>query len=97
MYDLGGSNQAILSDDGSVGVNDITSYLENGGRIYFETGEISAKELLKSEFAKCAYGYIDIKNFSVVVAINHSDLENYIQDLLRYRGNSTNRRSCSSR
>ena len=95
IYDLDGSNQAIIGKSGLVNVSDITSYKLEGRRIYFETGVLNAPP---GEAAQvCKYGFIDTAAGLVVPAGPKSSLQGMIVSKLAEARKGVVSRSCVSK
>jgi hypothetical protein len=95
LHDLGGSNQAIIGNDG-VGVTDVTAYSLQRPRILFETGDVGKSEEAKDPDRRvsCEYGYIDLEKKLVVRAERDSELADSIRAALRKNGEGFVSRSC---
>jgi hypothetical protein len=92
LYDLDGSNQAILGPGGKVSIADVTAYSADGKLIYVETGgryDASGKH----SNGVCSYQIIDTAQGRILAAGDSTDR---IVEILRQRGKSKVTRSCVS-
>ena len=94
LYDLDGSNQAIIGRSGMTAIHDVTSYKMYQDKILFETGVINSKNINRIEL--CLYGYININDGSVVNAKYNSKLSNYIRARLVDSSEGIVSRSCAA-
>jgi hypothetical protein len=96
LYDLDGSNQAIIGNQGMVSVSDVTAYDIDGKRIVFETGAIdrNGDETSGQKLRSCWYGFIDTTNNVVVRAKRNSRVHHDIINRLKLARNAAVSRSC---
>lgn len=95
IYDLGGSNQAIIGEHGAVSVNHITAYKHEERRILFEDNSYIFGDVEESiGTGVCQYGYIDLDENSVVYAETSSSLSSAIKDSLMASAESVTSTSC---
>jgi hypothetical protein len=96
LYDLDGSNQAIIGGSGMVSVSDVTSYYVDGHRIYFETGNLGVPiaEYTRNKSKLCRYGFIETSKGVVVQTILGDQLQKVIINKLSTVGKGFVHRSC---
>lgn len=100
LFDLDGSNQAIIGAEGAVSVSDITAYDVDGSVILFETGTLGLIDQGGTETltaGPCNYGYIDTKKSMAVPAAAGSSLHRFIRARLAASRKGVVSRSCVAR
>jgi hypothetical protein len=95
LYDLDGSNQAIIGGSGMVKVSDVTAYRVDGNLILFETGVLDSPiGLSRAQSELCRYGFIETTKNTIVAAKDGSSLRALIIRKLATESMGTLSRSC---
>lgn len=91
LTDLGGSNQAISSTDGSISLYPVTAYLVRNNLIFVEVEE---NHLSDKSQKKCLYSVIFIDKKKIHKINNESRFFLEIQSILKKKSNYINTRTC---